>query len=269
MGYNHYYSLRVSSSLPHTDKDPEIPLYQMIKILKEFATILGHSKKRPIWFNSIEKGSVMAVARVSEMATKESIDVRLSQARSWMGAGKKPTKSPPPAIGCHRLTKLLHEGDLQATIGSSDNIESRDFTTLLSLNTNGQFKQISFQQKGTLNGFIVRIGHSPRTPDVPVHLGNDAGDLYLCRARRALAHEMAAFPEKTVFRVNGEGVWSKEFDGTWRVRQFMIERFETLPFQQGFKAALERLRKTEFAQNLAGKEDPGKYLESLREEDLI
>lgn len=284
MEYSHYYSLKivpkesdspvaateeVAKEEPRYSATPQISLHRLVEMLSNFTIILGHSKTRPVWFETIKPGSVEVVARVSDSYTKEVIDRRLENTRSWLVGGRSSHTIPPTAKAYDRLRNLLENEQLAAFIGSREDIKSTEFHPLLALNDDEDDEMTSFTQKRPIDGFIVRIGHSQNTEDVPVHLGNTAQETYLCRAGRTLAHRMAGYPEGTVFRVYGSGEWSKEVDGTWRVRKYRIRRFEVLPFQKGFRAALDRLQKTDFAKKLGEMDDPQGYLRSLREENLI
>lgn len=274
MGYTYYYSLRIVADhlaghgRSALAKKGGIPLAQMGEILLEFSKILGHSKR--VCFNSIAEGSVLAIAEVSDINTKEDIDVRLDQAIKWASRESKSRSVPLQARACDRLRKMLAGDGLTATIGGSEDLSAPDFSPILDLEDLGGEEFLPIFQQGSLDGFIVRIGDSPHTPDVPVHLQSRGGDKYLCRASREVAVDMARKTprfDRSVFRVYGWGEWSKGISGRWRVKKFQIEKYEVLLFQTGrFLDSVRRLKKTTLAKKLSQMEDTESYLTSLREE---
>lgn len=262
MGSSHYYSLKINGLADRsTAGDVTVSLTRMAQYLLEFSKILGH--KEQVRFKSIERGSILAIAEVSDPGTKEDIEDRIAFARSWLFTGQR--RVPTETAAFTRLNKMLAEDHSTGAIGYAEDLDELDFITLLDLGdlTGEEYEPI--YQQGSLDGFIVRMGDSPYTPDVPIHLQNRSGDKYLCRATRELAFEMTSHPYGMYFRVYGSGEWSKEVGRRWRVKKFKIEKYEILESDQSFKQILARIRKTQFVKNLSEIENPAGYLRSLRE----
>ena len=267
MGLSHYYSLMIQEIGGNSTEDDEanIALSRLAQYLLEFSKILGHKEK--VRFKSIKKGSTLAIAEVLDPNTKDSIDARISFVDSWSSGSQLQDRFPEPIAAINRLKKMLAEDKSAGTIGSSKYPEEFDFEPLLILSDEDVTELGPYEQQGTLDGFIVLLGHSPHTPDIPVHLQSRSGGKYLCRATRDLGFQMARHPHGTYLRVSGKGEWKREFGGVWRVRKFMIKSYEVLSTTDSFKDVLARMRETKFIKDLSKMEDPAGYLLRLRHGD--
>ena len=264
MKTSYFYSLRINGNKNSgAEEVASVSLSQLAELLLEFSRLLGYKDR--VSFNSIQKGSLVAVAEVADSFTKDEIEHRISFASSWESSGQPIRRAPVEAAAYLSLNRMLQKNQLAGSIGYTEDLESSHFKTILTLGSSEEWAEESVFQSGTLDGVVVRIGDSPNTPDVPVHLESRSGERYLCRASRELAFEMGRYPVGTFTRVHGRGEWSKEPRRQWRVRNFRIESHKIVPLQQGFKAALKRLSKTELARKLSRMEDPDGYLKGLRE----
>ena len=263
MSDGYYFSLRINGKQDIYEDIIPLSLAQIAGFLLEFSRLLGH--KNQVRFKSIEKGSLLAVAEVSDPNTKHSVEERISFAQSWQLSDESKTRVPVEVAAYDRLNMMLEKDQLSASIGCGDSLEATSYHTLLELGQREEWEPIYLFQPGVLDGSVIRIGNSPDTHDVPVHLENWSGERYLCRAEREMAFTMGSYPLGTFVRVHGSGEWSKDPRRPWRVKHFMIDRYELLPLQKGFRAAIERLRETGLARKLSQMEDPEGYLNSLQE----
>ena len=83
----------------------------------------------------------------------------------------------------------------------------------------------AFNQSGTLDGVLIRIGGKDDT--VPVHL-QDGDTIHVCNATREMARRLAVHLYGATLRVQGEGRWEREADGVWLLKRFNISEFKEL-----------------------------------------
>jgi len=69
----------------------------------------------------------------------------------------------------------------------------------------------AFSQPGVLDGVLIRVGG--RDDTVPVHL-RDGERIHLCHAARDMAKRLAVHLYGPVLRVQGNGRWKRDADGT-------------------------------------------------------
>ncbi len=80
-------------------------------------------------------------------------------------------------------------------------------------------------QLDTLQGVVI-VGGGESDP-VPVHL-HDGDQVYICRAKRQIAKELAANIFGLPVRVEGSGRWFRDSNGTWTLKTFTITSFDVL-----------------------------------------
>src|SRR2546429_112828 len=74
---------------------------------------------------------------------------------------------------------------------------------------------------------LVKIGGEE--DPVPVHLeGRQQGQVYICRASRNMAKDLAQHLFTTCLRVEGMARWIRHRNGEWEMRRFTIKSFEPL-----------------------------------------
>jgi hypothetical protein len=84
----------------------------------------------------------------------------------------------------------------------------------------------AFNQNGTLDGIVIRIGG--RGPVVPVHLDAGTAIYSQCQAGRGLAKRLAAHIFTSEVRVTGQGRWYIDEGGNWVLDRFTIHDFDVL-----------------------------------------
>ena len=265
MSDRYYFSLRISGERGISKDMSSLPFSQVAEFLGEFSRLLGH--KNQVRFNSLQKGSVLAVAEVADPETKASVEQRIAFAQSWQFPEERKPRTPTEVAAFDRLNAMAGKDGLTASIGCGSTVDETLSRVLIQLGQANEWQPMFLTQEGVLDGRVVRIGDSlaVSTADVPIHLQNWSGERYLCRADPETAFAMGSFPLGTYIRVRGSGEWSKEPRRPWRVKYFYIKSYEALPLQKGFMATIERLRATGLARKLSQMEDPEGYLNSLRE----
>lgn len=108
-----------------------------------------------------------------------------------------------------------------------------------------------FNQQGTLDGVVARIGGETAEIDpIPVHI--QEGDvLHVCRAHLDVIRRLAPYlleREKPV-RVMGVGRWFRDAKGEWEMRNFTIQDFEPLR-KTTLSEVVKRLKKIPSAWNV-------------------
>ncbi len=104
-----------------------------------------------------------------------------------------------------------------------------------------------FNQAGSLRGVPILVGGT--ADPVAVHL-EDKGKIWVCRARREIAREIAKHLFVSLIEVEGVGRWLRREDGEWELKRFTIADFnvlekvdlgETVKRLQGISAAWKNL----------------------------
>lgn len=80
-------------------------------------------------------------------------------------------------------------------------------------------------QAGTLQGVVIVVGGE--SDPVPVHIEDEA-QVYVCRAKRQLAKELAAHIFGRPVRIDGNGRWFRDAMGLWVMKSFQIASFTVL-----------------------------------------
>ena len=97
-----------------------------------------------------------------------------------------------------------------------------------------------FNQDGTLDGFLIRIGGE--SDPVPVHIREAEGKpTHICEARHEVAMNLAPHYMKDPLRVKGNGRWFRDEDGEWVMKRFTILDFVVLTDER-LSDALAKLR---------------------------
>jgi predicted XRE-type DNA-binding protein len=96
----------------------------------------------------------------------------------------------------------------------------------------------AFNQPGSLDGLLIRIGGKDET--VPVHL-QEGSVTHNCNATREMARRLAPHLFAGTLRVHGTGRWERDAEGAWNLKRFTIADFEVLE-DAPLSAVVERLR---------------------------
>lgn len=80
-------------------------------------------------------------------------------------------------------------------------------------------------QPGTLQGGVIVVGGE--SDPVPVHI-EDGEQVYVCRAKRPIAKELAVHIFGLPVRVEGNGRWFRDAMGSWTMKSFLISSWVPL-----------------------------------------
>lgn len=84
----------------------------------------------------------------------------------------------------------------------------------------------AFRQVGTIDGEVVRVGGQDSSAHVILQDGSTV--FSGCTLSRELARELAQHLYSGKVRLFGEGRWERRPDGSWKLLDFKVDRFETL-----------------------------------------
>jgi hypothetical protein len=202
------YILHIEGLTPGT-----LPMHRLSAYLKDLADMFG--SKSEVHFQSIESGSVKLAVAIDDMAVVKVSDRVNSLKRE--GAPKD------VLAAFKRLDNLLAEDNATAkleTLGGAEIIPFPGASRPEPLNY-GPFKR-----QGMLEGEIVRIGGADKTSHVVLqHSGQTYTGIELTRE---LARDMASLLYGPTVRFYGEGTWSRNEEGHWKLENFKVSSFEIL-----------------------------------------
>lgn len=97
----------------------------------------------------------------------------------------------------------------------------------------------SFWQSGTIEGEVVSIGGKDTTAHAILQ---DGGITYSgCSLNRELARQLARYLYAGKLRLFGRGKWERSPEGTWKLLEFKVDRFEALE-EQSLSDTLTEIR---------------------------
>ncbi len=222
---------------------------RLAEYMAEVAIILG--ERVNVHFVTLEAGSTVLVHRIDAEAAPK---VRERVERTRRGEG------PAEAMGAVRaLNRKLREDNGKATL----NEESAEILTFPGRDEPLPIRFAAFNQDGTLDGVLIRLGG--RRELVPVHLENGPV-IYTCEANRSIAKRLAEHIFTSELRVKGIGRWLVDEVGTWQLEKFSISDFEVLDAEPltSVVAALRGIRGSDWE----GVSDPWAELMNLRKGPL-
>lgn len=201
------YRFVIGASSPST-----MPMARLAGYMADLARLLGESDH--VHFVRIEKGSTVLVQQVDPDAS--------AKVRSRIQAYKKNQADSDVISACKSLNERLADDSCTGSLQESNGTEIIQFPG------QSQKQELAFgpfNQLGTLDGMLIRIGG--RDDTVPVHL-QDGDAIHVCNADRGMARNLAPHLFGPVLRVQGDGRWERDTDGTWLLKRFNIKEFELL-----------------------------------------
>lgn len=189
-----------------------MPMARLAEYMADLARLLGESDH--VHFVRIEKGSTVLVQQVD---AKASVKVR-----NRIQACERNQADSDVVSAYKSLNERLADDNCTGSLQESDGAEIIQFP--------GQSRKQElafgpFNQLGTFDGMLIRIGG--RDDTVPVHL-QDGDAIHVCNADRGVARNLAPHLFGPILRVQGEGRWERDTDGTWLLKRFNIKEFELL-----------------------------------------
>jgi len=183
--------------------------------LADFAELLG--KDTDARYHSIKRGSLALKAKIP---TEREIDVKNR------GFQLRTGDAPEDAVRAReRIARRMGINHAKRAL-LLDSTESKVIEIPVEQPLPAIAKVPSFVRAGALQGKVIRVGGKQDT--VSVELQDVDGFVYLCRATRDVARKLAREMFEPTVRVHGAGKWSRDDDGTWRIDDFQIARFEVL-----------------------------------------
>lgn len=202
-----------------------LPMARLAEYVQHWATLLGETSH--VHFQRVEPGSAVLVARVEQ----EAVPKVQSRVR-----GLQDGTAPAEVRGAYMsLNALLVKDNSSGRMeGGADIIQFPGIKRIVPL-TYGPF-----QQEGTLEGRLVRIGGRKEKIKAVIDDGQRA---YACEVTREQAKKLAAYLFDTV-RVTGRGRWSRDSEGRWSLLGFRVGTFEALD-ERPLSEVLAELRAVE------------------------
>jgi hypothetical protein len=189
-----------------------LPMSRLAEYMAELARLLGEEER--VHFSHLEPGSTVLVSNIEEPAAPKVTD-RLQKVREG--------HAPKDAMQAYRaLDTLLAKDNAVATL-SEDGAEVIQFP---GRTRPKPIKYGPFREEGSLDGVVIRIGG--RGDKVPVLLMDAEGAEYPCESALELSVQLAQQYRRATVRVFGSGRWLREEDGSWKLQQFDIDRFEVI-----------------------------------------
>ena len=202
------YRFQIDAYSPDT-----MPLSRLAEYLENLSMLFGETHS--VHLIKIEKGSTVPVLRV-EREAEPKVRERLRLVRQKDG--------PAEAIrAAKQINELLRKDDAKGVIIDPIGSKVLDFS---GRDLNRLVEYGPFSQPSRLDGVPIMIGGEEDL--VPVHLEGRQKEIYICRAKRSIAKDLAPFLFSTFIRVEGLGRWMRKRDGDWEMKRFTIKHFEEL-----------------------------------------
>lgn len=201
------YTFKIDVFTPDT-----LPMARLAKYLAALADLVGHSDSTH--FVAIEKGSAKLVHKV-EAPDVPKVDRRLGDVAQGVG--------PKDAV---RAFKALD--DLLADDNAVGEL-SRSGAIVIPFPGRTRPRPLTFpafRQVGTIDGHVVSVGG--RDSSAHVILQDGGATFSGCTLTRDLARQLAQHLYGPKVRLAGEGRWERHPDGSWKLLDFKVDRFEVL-----------------------------------------
>lgn len=224
-----------------------IPMARLAEYMADLAAILGEPAN--VHFVRLEEGSAVLVQRIDEVAVPR---VRERTQRVNVGEG------PVDAMAAYRrVNQRLRQDNSLGVLTEESGAE------IIRFPGREQEEPVTFgafNQEGTLDGVIIRLGGTG--DPVPVHLQAQNVLHSHCFASRELAKALGSYIFGAELRVHGTGRWFRDESGGWVLSRFSIASFEVLN-DQPLSAVVAQLR------DIPGSEwpnvvDPWEELDDIR-----
>ena len=203
-----------------------IPMARLAEYMADLAAMLGEPTN--VHFVRWEEGSAVLVQKIDEVAVAK---VRERTQRVSVGEG------PIEAMEAYRrINQRLQKDNSVGVLAEEGGAE------IIRFPGREQKEPVTFgafNQEGTLDGVIIRLGGTG--DPVPVHLQAPNALHSHCFATRELAKALGRCIFGPELRVHGTGRWFRDESGGWVLNRFSIASFEVLN-DQPLSAVVARLR---------------------------
>ena len=189
-----------------------LPMSRLAEYMADLARLLGTVER--VHFVRVEPGSAVLVHVVEPQAAHEVRDRLLAVAHD---------QAPDDAAKAFKaLNRYLAHDNAIGSLRESDGDEVIRFPGREPL---APLTFGAFNQPGVLDGVLIRVGG--RDDTVPVHL-RDGERTHMCNATRNMAKRLAVHLYGPTLRVQGDGRWERDADGSWLMKRFNVTEFEEL-----------------------------------------
>lgn len=189
-----------------------LPMARLAEYMGELAQLLG--EREHVHFERLEAGSAVLVTRVDVTAVPK-VETRVH--------GLRDGTAPPEVFTAFRkLDSMLESDNAVAQLFDGSGAEVIEFPGRT------RPKPIifgPFNQHGTLDGVLTRIGGSGKTVYAQL---TDAERSYTCALSRDFAKQMAPYLFGPTLRVHGRGRWLRDGEGVWHLERFKVFGFDVL-----------------------------------------
>jgi hypothetical protein len=216
------YRFKIDAYSPET-----MPLNRLAEYLDDLAKLFGESQS--VHLIKIEEGSTVPVLKV-EREAEPKVRERLRLVRT--------NDAPAEAMRAAKdIDERLRRDNAKAVI--IDPVDSK-LIEFRGRDLNRFVEYGPFTQADTLDGTPIMIGGEE--DPVPVHLeGRKRGEIYICRASRSTAKELAPYLFSTYIRAEGMARWIRRRNGEWEMRRFTIKSFTPLK-ERTLRETIDELR---------------------------
>ena len=217
------YRFVIDSFTPDT-----LPMLRLAEYMAELVRLLGTAER--VHFVRLESGSTALVQVVEPQAA--------SKVRERVHAVARDQAPDDAAKAFKTLNRYLADDNAIGSLWEGGGAE------LLRFPGREQLAPLTFgafNQPGVLDGVLIRVGG--RDDTVPVHL-RDCERIHMCNATRDMARRLAVHLYGPTLRVQGDGRWERDVDGSWLMKRFNITEFFELDEAPLSKVA-KRLRNVE------------------------
>lgn len=191
-----------------------MPLGLLSEYLKDIAILFGEEKS--VHLIRIENGSTCPVI----LAEKESIP-KINERLHLVKQKEGPDEA---QRAWERIDNRLRSDNAKGNF-----IIAPDKSKILEFPGASRAKVIEygpFTQFGNLDGTPIEVGG--KNDPVSIHLQGRQGEIYFCKASRAIAKEIALHLFSSIIRVEGNGRWKRYASGNWEMINFTIKDFKLL-----------------------------------------
>ncbi|WP_420381700.1 hypothetical protein [Novosphingobium sp.] len=193
-------------------KPDDIPLERLGDYLKALADVLGEPAN--VHFRNLTEGSVVAHIAVDHPAVPK-VAHRVMAIATNAADDKL-------FAAVEKLDRMLAEDNATGELLATDNVIRVNFA---GRNRPEPLVYGPMKQSGTLDGVVVRI----EGRDATVHVGIvDNGRAWSLEAPSSMGRGLAALFHAGPVRFHGVGTWSRQGDGRWHLKKFVIARVEPL-----------------------------------------
>jgi hypothetical protein len=194
-----------------------LPMWRLAEYMTDIADLLG--EKPYVHFVEVENGSTVLVQDVEHEAYPK-VRTRVHDVKRGEGA-------PDARRAYDTLNRRLATDNASGVL--IEEVEPNEpAARVLDFPGRRMFVESEYgplTQAGALQGVVIMVGGE--SDPVPVHI-EDGNQIYVCRAKRQLAKELAVHIFGQPVRVEGDGRWFRDAMGIWIMKTFQISSFVVL-----------------------------------------